>query len=137
MQYVAGAGDRFFDRYGAVAIRREGGLVDAVDEDDAGLRVMVGGAHDLLPEVARGDLAVYPRTILAPLRTAAALVLAGVLTACGGGVSLGLGFGDFDGFDRFAPAFDKFFGQVIFLTFDFRQIEFSASLVQKLAEQIS
>lgn len=26
-----------------------------------------------------------------------------LLAACGGGVSLGFGFGDFDGFDRFAP----------------------------------
>ena len=30
-------------------------LVDAVDEDDAGFGVGVGGAHDLVPEAARGD----------------------------------------------------------------------------------
>lgn len=37
------------------------------------------------------------------LRAAVLLAAAGVLTGCGGGVSLGFGFGDFDGFDRFAP----------------------------------
>src|SRR5690606_20443986 len=43
------------------------------------------------------------RPILAPLRAAAALAAALVLAACGGGVSLGFAFGDFDGFDRFPP----------------------------------
>ena len=43
-------------------------LVHAVDEDDTGLRVVVGGVHDLLPEIARLDGAVDPHAVVAAVR---------------------------------------------------------------------
>jgi hypothetical protein len=54
--------------------------VDAVEEQDARLGVVVGRAHDLVPQLARAHLAVHPHAVVA-------LVGAGRLDV-GGGLGL-------------------------------------------------
>ncbi len=68
-------------------------LVHAVEEQDARLGVIVGGFHDLVPQVAGGQLAVHPMAILALVGAA--------------GAHLGIGFGAVGQFD-FGIVVDRF-----------------------------
>ena len=61
-QRLLGAGVGGLDRLAVVEVVV---AVDAVEEQDARLGVVVGRAHDLLPQLARRDLAVDPQAVVA------------------------------------------------------------------------
>jgi len=61
-QWLFGAGIGGFDQLAVVEVVV---LVHAVEEEDARLRVIVGGLHDLIPQVARAHLAVDPQAVVA------------------------------------------------------------------------
>src|SRR5205814_126051 len=39
--------------------------IDVIEKENAGLRVVVGGTHDLVPEIARAYLAIHPQPVAA------------------------------------------------------------------------
>ena len=89
-QRLFGAGIGGLDHFAVIEVVV---LVHAVEEEDARLGVIVGGFHDLIPQVAGAQLAVHPLTVLALVGAA--------------GTHLGIGFGAVGQFD-FAIAVDRF-----------------------------
>jgi hypothetical protein len=60
-QRLFGAGIGGLDGFAVVKVVV---LVHAVEEQDARLGVIVGGAHDLLPQIACADLAIHPHAVV-------------------------------------------------------------------------